>query len=48
VIVEEAVARLGLEAHPEGGFYRRTYRSPLVACDVVPGFEWSDFELRAD
>ncbi|MFI5351141.1 MAG: cupin domain-containing protein [Elusimicrobiota bacterium] len=27
---EEAVARLGLVPHPEGGFYRETYRSPEV------------------
>jgi predicted cupin superfamily sugar epimerase len=27
---EEAVARLGLERHPEGGFYRETYRAPEV------------------
>jgi hypothetical protein len=29
---EEAVSRLGLSPHPEGGFYRETYR----ASDVLP------------
>jgi uncharacterized protein len=26
----ETIRRLGLVAHPEGGFYRETFRSPLV------------------
>lgn len=28
--VDEIVRTLGLEPHPEGGFYRETYRAPLV------------------
>jgi predicted cupin superfamily sugar epimerase len=28
--VETLVRRLGLTAHPEGGFYRETFRAPLV------------------
>jgi predicted cupin superfamily sugar epimerase len=28
--VEEIVRALGLVAHPEGGYYRETYRAPLV------------------
>ena len=27
---KDLVAHLGLQPHPEGGFYRETYRSPLV------------------
>jgi predicted cupin superfamily sugar epimerase len=27
---EEAIHRLGLQPHPEGGFYRQTFRSPLL------------------
>jgi hypothetical protein len=34
---DEVVERWGLEPHPEGGFYRRTYASPLTA--TPPG--WS-------
>jgi predicted cupin superfamily sugar epimerase len=37
-VTEEAraiVARLGLGAHPEGGFYRETFRSPL-RLDALP------------
>lgn len=35
--INALVARLGLVPHPEGGFYRETYRSPLrVAHPAVP------------
>jgi predicted cupin superfamily sugar epimerase len=27
---EETIRRLGLVPHPEGGFYRETFRSPLI------------------
>ena len=27
---EEAIKRMGLELHPEGGFYRETFRSPTT------------------
>jgi predicted cupin superfamily sugar epimerase len=30
VTVDELVTRLGLSPHPEGGFFRETYRAPLV------------------
>jgi len=28
---EDVIARLGLKPHPEGGFYRETFRDPLPA-----------------
>ena len=32
---EEAVALLGLQPHPEGGFYRETYRAPEVLARIA-------------
>jgi uncharacterized protein len=37
---EETVRRLGLMPHPEGGFYRETFRSPLRV-QLPDGREWS-------
>lgn len=31
--IDQLVLRLGLEPHPEGGFYRRTWTSPETAAD---------------
>src|SRR6478672_10176834 len=31
VLVEELVQRLGLQAHPEGGWYREVYRDAAVS-----------------
>ena len=34
---ETIIARLGLQPHPEGGFYRETYRSPeTIAAAALP------------
>ncbi|MBN2747006.1 MAG: cupin domain-containing protein [Bacteroidales bacterium] len=33
VNAEQLIQKLGLESHPEGGFYRETYRSELVMPD---------------
>ena len=33
---EEVVGLLGLEPHPEGGFYRETFRAPAVAGGQTP------------
>jgi len=46
--VEELVKRLGLGPHPEGGFYRETWRSPQrvdghpagVALDAMRELWW--------
>ena len=38
----------GLVPHPEGGFYRETYRSAIGVTrpgGPAPGFEFGDFEL---
>ena len=33
------IERLGLEAHPEGGYFRQTYKSDLlIAREALPGF----------
>ena len=34
--VAEAVARLGLEAHPEGGYFKRIYTSPFSLAQPSP------------
>ena len=35
--VREIVERLGLEPHPEGGFFRETWRSPVeIPADALP------------
>jgi hypothetical protein len=35
--VERLVRRLGLQPHPEGGFYRETFRAPLLLDDLPHG-----------
>lgn len=51
----EWIASLRLEPHPEGGFYRETYRAQEAieaahlparfGGTVAPGFDFADFEL---
>ena len=40
------IQALGLAPHPEGGYFRETYRSyALVGGTASPGFDFADFEL---
>lgn len=48
------IERLELTPHPEGGWYRETWRDgagtdsrALVSCVVTPGFEFAGFTLAA-
>ena len=43
---QEIIETLGLEPHPEGGWYRETW--VLVGCTVSPVFEFERFELAPE
>ncbi len=39
--IDEIIEQLGLEAHPEGGYYKETYRSKGTITTGNPGWEFS-------